>query len=650
MAIAERNLSCFQDAIQCRRLQSEISGVQFCNKPFLAPSYIDWVSELEARCKEWKSKAMGNVGDPSECIDIKASYNDFMLHRPCEANPHPCEESIALCFRAIQKVVAGYWETALTDSLKFVWHCAHNCFEAGTVLLHLIIHYPSIFKKLGETTIAAALDVTNQVFNVLCLLSSRWPAALRCAEFFDTLKKETLRGFFGTSTIANTNTTSLNVLNDMVLHRPGDTQYVKDTNDVDVWGEAFNHWSTSTSNLNDTVNWDMFDFSFSVIEFEGMDWAYPITPTLAIGELPQNEIFPPAQTSPSRLTQTSDATKVDFIVDKSYLTKALAQLPPCTKCKRRRTRCDKLLPSCRQCAKSEEECKYYDPVLSQETPRRYLQALNQRLTELINQQEISIKGSSAVSLIQNENALDSADWSVKLSSPPVICTRQNEKSHVPIVHFLFGKASVFSCLSTAASTLSQINKSIDTQISQSFSKAAAHVDHISEPKTLAGVELPTEHTARQLAQQYYYSIERHCPNLGPETINSIIDACYAEKERAVETPSWEEAILWLTLAVGCRLSDQKCNQSGKMSRQMFDKATESYAHLISKQHHPSHACLQLETLVCWYLVLDPAAGNAWRMLGHICRSVQSLRRQLNSAGGGSLEEWTLFTTIFRIEW
>lgn len=48
----------------------------------------------------------------------------------------------------------------------------------------------------------------------------------------------------------------------------------------------------------------------------------------------------------------------------------LKTLPVCSPCKKRRIKCDMLLPSCRNCTKLHKDCQYWDAVLCQEIPRK----------------------------------------------------------------------------------------------------------------------------------------------------------------------------------------------------------------------------------------------------------------------------------------
>lgn len=627
--------------------------MQFCNRPFLGVSYIGWANEQESKCFDWRVKANGGSGNSSD-LDLKSWYSVFMIHRPCEANPNPSDDSILSCFNAIKQLVAGYWEAIQNGVSKLVWHCLHNCFEAGTVLLHAIAHYPQLFKASGKLAITTALDVISQVTNVFCLLSSKWPAVWICGELFDAIKREVLQDFFGTTSIATTTPSRLGVLGDMVLHRPGDTQYTKDIYPFHTIGDLLSHCSDSSSLFGNTINWAMFDFSFPDLDLDGLDWTASSTPRLTATTYHTGSLSTLDQPPPARMTQPSPKLQVEFELTKTYLETALSRLPPCTRCKGRKTKCDRLLPSCRQCVKFSQECQYYDQVLSQETPRPYVFALVQKYNDLVAKRLTSSEDRSKIGSVSAETPQFGLDLDVDLFSTANAVGHGSQLS-TPCSTFVFGKSSVFSSLFNAASAMPSIDKCMDMDIDISSTQlvhgSIVSSNLLDDPvESLSKLQLPSLQDARQLARQYYHSFETYYPVLGSDPINVAIDCVYSTQDQASEFYMQSELILWLVLAIACCLIRRKDRKICARSKGMFNNALKIYLGLMPKFQHPSHKILQVEALICCYIMLDPAVGNVWRILGHTCRKIQNLRRKLNASGGGSLEEWTLFMTIFRLEW
>lgn len=75
--------------------------------------------------------------------------------------------------------------------------------------------------------------------------------------------------------------------------------------------------------------------------------------------------LPPAlEIPPQRIS--SMHVKVSEAAQSNYqkLCKAVKAIPACTRCRVRRVKCDRNLPSCRSCQKSSADCSYHDQVTS----------------------------------------------------------------------------------------------------------------------------------------------------------------------------------------------------------------------------------------------------------------------------------------------
>ncbi|KAF2107975.1 hypothetical protein BDV96DRAFT_692949 [Lophiotrema nucula] len=80
----------------------------------------------------------------------------------------------------------------------------------------------------------------------------------------------------------------------------------------------------------------------------------------------------------SMSAQSQGATSPEY-----DLAAALTSLPSCSRCRRRRIKCDSLLPACANCEKSSEPCEYPDHVLDQPISREHLASLTARYDELM---------------------------------------------------------------------------------------------------------------------------------------------------------------------------------------------------------------------------------------------------------------------------
>ncbi|PGH01551.1 hypothetical protein AJ80_08985 [Polytolypa hystricis UAMH7299] len=57
-------------------------------------------------------------------------------------------------------------------------------------------------------------------------------------------------------------------------------------------------------------------------------------------------------------------------------------LTACTRCRKRKSRCDPGIPRCEPCQRSNAKCVYYDPAKNQTIPRTYILQLRDRITKL----------------------------------------------------------------------------------------------------------------------------------------------------------------------------------------------------------------------------------------------------------------------------
>lgn len=654
----------FINAVRYRQIQSEICGVQFCRKPFSNPSYDLWVIEMEQKALDWRKQALDHSDAMPGWFDFGSWYNLLMLHRPCLTNPSPSHKSIVSCFTATQSFVRGSWNAVESASLNFAWHGVHNCFEAGIVLLYSIKYYSELFQPDGEIGIAAALDVLGQVSNILCILSNRWHAAMRCGELFDGVRRETLRYFYNTRQYSGEATfpSSLNLLDDIVLHRPGDTQYLKSS-----YAPGSIQPSLSWKDTSDSAWWDLpvsgddltdmtiFDFCDVDAEFENLDWAYtaatswfttpfqdceaPISPPLSDTLSPFQEIMPDLQKPDNEDFDSSAAAK--------YLNVALTRLP-CLRCRKRRIKCDRLLPTCQRCLKVGEECTFYDAVMSQETPRPYVYALKRKFDDLVSRLETELPDSYG--------ALDPVSSSTEFALAHHTNELEEAKPEAPSQHDsivdskpYFGKTSIFSRLSSTTVNLLSLGKVPEFRTESKIFNAMPNSYWSPGYSSSFLTSLPPRDVTQRLVLQYQYSFELLYPVFTNEDIQEAIEKAYEEHPSGSESHSEPSTMVYLILAVVARLSGRKDSRASQWSRQLFHRGLAGlYQQKEPATYEPGQA-LRLNVILCWYLWLDPSAGNIWRMLGHACRSGLELRRRLNWEKGNNWRDWVTHTTLFRME-
>lgn len=640
----------FLNAIRYRQIQSEVCGVQFCNKSFSNPSYADWLDEMTKKLQDWRTQAASMIEIMPSWIDLSAWYNVFMLHRPCMPNPNSDANSVITCFTATENLVARYWESTSVAPSKFPWHTVHNCVETGAVLLYNMKNHPTLFTSESAIGIAPALNVLNKISNIFCILAERWPAAWQCGDFYDNAKKEVLKNLFNVSNGSRQNGQSsiLDVLDDIVLRRPGDTQYAplfggsSSEPEADfAFPDSLESWrNLSYPQISPPMGTSIFDFSMMDMEFDDLDWTHLLASE--IGPVPSSEItavkFDLPIAEMKAVAQTSPVSET--IATDAYIASALAQLPPCQHCRKRRTKCDRLLPSCRRCVKSGIECKFYDPVLSRDTPRQYVCALKEKFDSLS-----SILKKSPERPEDHNNGLGSITRQAVRALSPAIEVR----GPIQLQPYI-GNMSMFNQMSALTTKVTLLGKPVTFPPKPKLQGILRMVPMSYRPASNGPASLPAHDIAQSLATQYFYSFELLCPIFGLENINKAIDSVYNKRSPNALAATQSNVTVSLILALMTRLLSRKDVGLAEWSKALFERAMTDYHHLISTLGYPSISSLKINILLCWYLWLSPSSGNVWRMTGQADRSAMDLRRVLNYGDGGSWEDWVNYTTLFRIEW
>ncbi|CAK7209917.1 hypothetical protein SBRCBS47491_000606 [Sporothrix bragantina] len=104
----------------------------------------------------------------------------------------------------------------------------------------------------------------------------------------------------------------------------------------------------------------------------------------------------------------------------------------CTRCRKRRIRCDLHLPACKNCRLADVECFFWDNALNQEMPCSYLYSLRQRVATLKRDLEAveergrvqkqaaqgqSVSAASSASAMDLLDPVEGTDYHVQLSTP-----------------------------------------------------------------------------------------------------------------------------------------------------------------------------------------------------------------------------------------
>lgn len=203
------------------------------------------------------------------------------------------------------------------------------------------------------------------------LITKRWPGIRLCGSLFDGLRKGALASFVEEDPAFEGTNMEMKRLKDIVFRENADFLYTYEESLPDVRTSYADNAADFEGLIPSQIFSDdmdfqyLFDFSPLNVDFGQED--FDQTGTNNLPEL--------GETSTTAVVAQQFFTGDDHPgppIDRQQLKAAMDQLPPCSYCRRRKIKCDMMLPSCRNCTKFQKECSYWDATLSQETSRRYV--------------------------------------------------------------------------------------------------------------------------------------------------------------------------------------------------------------------------------------------------------------------------------------
>lgn len=206
-------------------------------------------------------------------------------------------------------------------------------------------------------------------------MTKRWPTSHLCGNLFDGLRKSSLSAFLDEGSIDPQIHLEKQRLKDIVFRENADLLYTFE----ESLPEIRTTYSTTILDFGSPVT--SHSFSNEVDDFLYL-FNLSEAPTLELGfaneDIDQSMIgsgsglanIVSSPTTTQAHPTSSAEVQSRLSADLDHLKIALNQLSVCSQCKRRRIKCDMMLPSCHNCAKAHKDCTYLDHALSQETPRK----------------------------------------------------------------------------------------------------------------------------------------------------------------------------------------------------------------------------------------------------------------------------------------
>lgn len=325
---------------------------------------------------------------------------------------------------------------------------------------------------------------------------------------------------------------------------------------------------------------------------------------------------------------------------------ALASLPACTRCRRRRIKCDSRLPSCRNCFQADKRCQFRDHVVGQDVPRQYLQSLIQHVHQLSEASASNVPGIAAE--LPSRDGLPRLDRSGVDNAQvcSIFAASQNPARLTDPGVSYYGPSNLYAYLVTHASSsadsllgLQEGKEGIRTYQELFETITASYRPSSDAPTT----NLPPQPLVQEILAYYQQSVEKFLPVIGSELLSQLHSLLLTGSETLQDDNSVEFAVLRLLLAISLQLMARYNPSLASIAMAYFLSISES--RLREALSRPSVITLQLLTLISIYLMLDRQGGNIWTALNHaIC-----LSETLELKPGGNEVLPLIRSTLFVLE-
>ncbi|KAK1460570.1 hypothetical protein CCUS01_08918 [Colletotrichum cuscutae] len=282
----------------------------------------------------------------------------------------------------------------------------------------------------------------------------------------------------------------------------------------------------------------------------------------------------------------------------------LDAIPSCSFCRDRRTKCQRQLPACKECARTSRECFIFDPILKANIPLRRVQLLIEELKVLAKQVPSPSRSS-------NNTQQPSA------SGNPLFLPLQRGASP------LSEAASCISLSSTVFfgpwSSLGCLRDQLQHKASYKLPCTAMRntIPTFSFQSLVSFQSLP-ESLAAPIFNLFSRSVNTFFPIFQPQTLNNILTTYY--HPNAVPPCPHNTPLFNLIIALGAQISSKSTPSLFALAEHHFQNAISSLPITCAHASRTENvSLLQRTLLICVYTLLQPSAGDVRRHLGFAIR-------------------------------
>ncbi|UQC89963.1 uncharacterized protein CLUP02_15494 [Colletotrichum lupini] len=580
-------------------MKSEIQATQFFDRP--VPSYFgshdDWVQQMDVRTQNLSHDVSAH-GNAHSSLVASCLQCQIMLHRPCSRNIAVSETSLVSVVNAAIELIALDAKAAESGGLVMVFEIGNRMFQAGMLLLYALRNHATKLLRASLADIATASLKNLSV--LLTNLSSRWPPLSDTASYINELIETNLRNPLG----HNGSHYDMQVLEELdclvtqrrihsIRHRnisfPPPKRPTPPPSEPETADRDF---------LNDEQWWtDFIDQDFVTNE---SCFSLPSGGGQTVSS-PSSE---PNETRAERGRDTRDSNASDL---EKELDVILDAIPSCSFCRDRRTKCQRQLPACKECARTSRECFIFDPILKANIPLRRVQLLIGELKDLSKQIPSPSRSSS------NTHQPSATGNPLFLPLQRGALAPSDATPSIPLLSTVFfGPWTSLSCLRD------QLQHKASYKLLSTVRIAMRNTISTLSFQSLISFQPLPECLAAPIFNLFSRSINTFLPIFQPQTINNILTTYYhpnAAPPRPHNTPLFN-----LIIALGAQTSSKSTPSLSALAEHHFQNAISSLPITCTHASRTENvSLLQRTLLICVYTLLQPSAGDVWRHLGFAIR-------------------------------
>ena len=497
-------------------------------------------------------------------------------------------------------------------------------------------------------------------------LSPRWPAAAAISDYYNGLKKSTIKDFL---TVANwtpspQNIIIMNPLDLIVLHKP--VQSLNDPEPKKIMAtEVYDESDIVLSNLlgddqqfnNQLIpeisQWDHFwDIGGPAFEPRVASWLQIAAPGPPSEQVPipvpvENYIEMPMPEAPPVPTSPPPPVEINF----EALKNIPHLLPACNRCRTRRIKCERVSLECQQCKNADSACVYFDQLLSKNISCRYVDALQKRLLGLLESQNQIPLPADLLPPSPTHQILPESEGCMGVHSRPMSNTSLHFTGIVPPqqVRDPTYESTIFFGVTSTVSQLAELRCCTtlsDKDFRLSPKSTCGSLRSLQKLTIQHRPTLPPQATTMALLGVFNNSMNVVCHVISMEALEQTYASILAGNEGV---DIFEFQTLHLCLAISLQLLSRRDHSLSNTAQAYFKEVASDSGRISSLLQRNSLKSLRVAILLCVYVLLRPSSGDIWRLVGFASRLCLGMINTPRSEKEKETFE-LLYQTLLCIDW